>query len=115
MSQATPSGGVNTGHETTGQEEQLLEVFREEYITGPSRLNEKTGMRRQRIHQLLDTLTSAGWVTRFAHGLYRIEYDGEGYVTHTVHYYEPDEYGKSLQEIMEEQGLTKEDLIGLGE
>lgn len=114
MSTATHAGNVNTGHEPTEQEQEILDIFRENYITGPSHIRDETGMRRQRVHQLLDTLKSAGWVTRFAHGQYRIEYDGEGYVTHTVHYYEPGNEGKSLEQIMDEEGLTKDDLIGLG-
>lgn len=100
-------GNVNTNHVPTPQQEIILDIFRDEYTTSPSYIRKKTGIRRQRVHQLLDILTSAGWVYKHAHGLYRLQYDGHGFVTHTIHYTDED--------VAPETTLTKEmDDAGIG-
>lgn len=79
-------GEVDLDFDPSPQEQELIELFRDQYTTGPDYLRSKTGHRRQRINQLLVPLVSAGWVDRIAHGLYRLNYDGIDYVTHTIHY-----------------------------
>lgn len=62
----------------------VLGVFEDVYQTSPGQIRERTGIKKQRINDILNDLANAGWVTKVSHGLYRLEYNGDCYVTNEV-------------------------------
>ena len=64
-------GHVNEEYEPTDNDEQVLEVLREGRAN-PAYIHDQTGLRKQRINDSLQRLTSAGWVRKPARGLYEL-------------------------------------------
>lgn len=71
---------ANQDFQPTDQQQQVIEVFREEYRANPRRVRDVTGLEKQRINEALNALMHAGWIDKISRGLYELTYDGEGYV-----------------------------------
>lgn len=65
---------MNREYEPTDQDEQVLSVLREGRAN-PLYIHEQTGLRKQRINDALQRLTSAGWVEKLTRGLYELVED----------------------------------------
>lgn len=63
-------------------------ILQDEYQVNPRLIRDITGLERQRVNDALDSLVAAGWVERRTRGLYRLVYDGDGYVTMKIEYKE---------------------------
>ncbi|QLH77437.1 MarR family transcriptional regulator [Halosimplex rubrum] len=81
---------ANKNFEPTGQQRQVLNVFRDEYQVNPRLIRDVTGLERQRVNDALSALGNAGWIEKRTRGLYRLVYDGEGYVTVELRHKERD-------------------------
>lgn len=79
---------ANKSFDPSGQQRKVLNVFRDEYQLNPRLIRDVTGLERQRVNDALESLTDAGWVEKRTRGLYRLVYDGEGYVTMELHHKE---------------------------
>lgn len=77
---------VNKNFTPSKQQRRVLDVLQEEYQTNPKRIRDVTGMKRQRVNDALNSLQDAGWIENPARGLYRIVYDGTGYLTQDIHH-----------------------------
>jgi|APHM01.1.fsa_nt_gi Sugar-specific transcriptional regulator TrmB. len=66
--------GVNEEYEPTDNDEQVLEVLAKGRAN-PLYIHEQTGLRRQRVNDSLQRLTSAGWVRKLVRGLYELVED----------------------------------------
>jgi predicted transcriptional regulator of viral defense system len=62
---------VNEEYEPTDADERVLEVLAEGRAN-PLLIRETTGLRKQRVNDSLDRLTSAGWVRKVTRGLYEL-------------------------------------------
>lgn len=70
-----------------GQTQQtVLDVFAEEYQVNPRLIRDQTDINRQRVNDVLNALENAGWVEKRCHGLYRLVYDGTGFVDQQLRY-----------------------------
>jgi len=74
----------NRDFDPTEQQEQALDVFREEYQVNPMRIRDETGLPKQRVNEALGSLQDAGWIEQVTRGLYRLVYDGNCLVTQEV-------------------------------
>ena len=71
---------ANRSFDPSGQQRKVLNVFRDEYQVNPGLIREITGLERQRVNDALSALENAGWIEKRTRGLYRLVYDGDGYV-----------------------------------
>lgn len=71
---------ANKSFDPSGQQRTVLNVFRDEYQVNPRLIRDVTGLERQRVNDALNALENAGWIEKRTRGLYRLLYDGEGYV-----------------------------------
>lgn len=62
---------VNEEYEPTDADERVLKVLAEGRAN-PLLIRETTGLRKQRVNDSLDRLTSAGWVRKVTRGLYEL-------------------------------------------
>jgi len=74
------SSVANKSFNPSGQQRQVLNVFKEEYQVNPRWIRDVTGLERQRVNEALGSLEDAGWIEKRTRGLYRLVYDGDGYV-----------------------------------
>lgn len=65
---------MNENFEPTDVDEKVIAVLKEGRAN-PLYIREETGLRKQRINNSLDRLTSAGWVSKVTRGLYELEED----------------------------------------
>ena len=79
---------ANKSFDPTAQQRKVLNVFKDEYQVNPKLIRDATGIERQRVNDALSALENAGWVEKRTRGLYRLVYDGEGYVTMELGYKE---------------------------
>lgn len=77
---------VNTDFAPSKQQQQILTILRNEYQVNPRLIRDVTGLERQRVNEALNALVNAGWVENRTRGLYRLVYDGEGFVEMSVEY-----------------------------
>ena len=75
---------ANHDFDPTARQRKVLDVFQEEYQVNPRRIRDVTGIKRQRVNDVLDSLVDAGWVEKHARGLYRLVYNGECYVEQVI-------------------------------
>jgi len=75
---------ANKNFEPEGNQRRVLNVFRDEYQVNPTLIRETTGIKRQRVNDALNALENAGWIENRCRGLYRLVYDGEGYVRQKI-------------------------------
>ena len=75
---------ANKRFDPSKQQQQVLDVFCEEYQVNPRRIRDLTGLERQRVNDALNALENAGWIEKQARGLYRLVYDGECYVRQEI-------------------------------
>lgn len=75
---------ANKNFEPEGNQRRVLNVFRDEYQLNPTLIRETTGIKRQRVNDALNALENAGWIEKRCRGLYRLVYDGEGYVSQKI-------------------------------
>ena len=71
---------ANKSFDPSNQQRQVLNVFRDEYQVNPRLIRDVTGIERQRVNDALSALENAGWIEKRTRGLYRLLYDGDGYV-----------------------------------
>jgi hypothetical protein len=64
------SGMVNESFEPTDDEEEVLEVLRDEWRVNPMLIRDRTGIDKGTVNTALTRLTSAGWVRKVTRGLY---------------------------------------------
>jgi len=69
---------VNPNFEPTENQEQVLDVFKDETRANPLRVRDVTGMEKQRVNDALGSLVDAGWVRRVNRGLYEFVDDPRG-------------------------------------
>lgn len=89
-----PSGRftvANKSFDPSGQQRKVLNVFKDEFQINPRRIRDVTGLERQRVNDALNALENAGWIEKRARGLYRLIYDGNGYVEMKIEYKERDD------------------------
>jgi predicted transcriptional regulator of viral defense system len=79
---------ANRNFEPTDQQRQVLNVFLDEYQVNPRLIRDVTGLERQRVNDALSALQNAGWIEKRTRGLYRLVYDGDGYVTMAIRHEE---------------------------
>jgi predicted transcriptional regulator of viral defense system len=75
---------ANKSFTPTAQQRKVLDVFKEEYQVNPRWIRDVTGLERQRVNDALGSLDDAGWIEKRTRGLYRLVYDGEGYVEQQI-------------------------------
>ena len=75
---------ANKSFSPTSQQQLVLDVFKYEYQVNPRWIRDVTDLERQRINEALGSLEDAGWVEKRTRGLYRLVYDGEGYVEQKI-------------------------------
>jgi len=56
-------------------EEQILQVLKDEGRANPPRIREQTNIRKEYVSRKLDNLVRAGWVRRVTRGLYEFADD----------------------------------------
>ena len=66
---------VNPNFEPSENQEQVLEVFKDEKRANPLRIRHVTGLEKQRVNDALGSLVDAGWVRRVNRGLYEFVED----------------------------------------
>lgn len=81
---------VNKRFDPTDQQRTVLAVFEDQYQVNPRLIRNETGLERQRVNDALNALEAAGWIEKPARGLYRLVYDGEGYVEQDLQHREGD-------------------------
>ena len=81
---------ANKSFDPSGQQRKVLNVFKDEFQVNPRRIRDVTGLERQRVNDALKALENAGWIEKRARGLYRLVYDGTGYVRMKIEYRERD-------------------------
>lgn len=84
MSVHTRSNVANKAFSPSGQQRKVLNVFKNEYQVNPRLIRDITGLERQRVNDALSALDNAGWIEKRTRGLYRLVYDGEGYVAQEI-------------------------------
>lgn len=84
VSTPTRTTVANRNFEPSKQQRKVLNVFRDEYQVNPRRIRDVTGLERQRVNDALNALENAGWIEKRARGLYRLRYDGDGYVDQEI-------------------------------
>ena len=75
---------ANKNFDPSSQQRQVLNVFKDEYQINPRWIRDVTGLERQRVNEALGSLEDAGWIEKRTRGLYRLVYDGEGYVKQKI-------------------------------
>lgn len=75
---------ANQDFDPSKQQRQVLDVFKNEYQLNPRLIRDITGLERQRINDALGSLEDAGWIEKRCRGLYRLVYDGDGYVEQEI-------------------------------
>lgn len=75
---------ANQDFDPTKQQRQTLDVFKNEYQVNPRLIRDITGLERQRVNEALNSLEDAGWIEKRCRGLYRLVYDGDGYVEQEI-------------------------------
>lgn len=81
MAARTPPQDVaNQDFDPEGHQRKVLNVFKDEYQVNPRFIRDRTGIKRQRVNDVLQALDNAGWIEKRCRGLYRLVYDGESYV-----------------------------------
>lgn len=78
----------NKNFDPSKQQRRVLNVLQDEYQVNPRRIRDVTGLERQRVNDALNALENAGWVEKPARGLYRLVYDGEGFIEQEIHHTE---------------------------
>lgn len=68
---AITEGDVNEEYEPTDADEAVIGVLKEGRAN-PLHIREQTGLRKQRVNDSLDRLSSAGWVRKITRGLYEL-------------------------------------------
>ncbi|MGQ5515399.1 MarR family transcriptional regulator [Halococcus saccharolyticus] len=66
---------VNENFDPTGQQEEVLAVFKDEHRANPLRIRQATDMEKQRVNDALGSLVDAGWVKKVNRGLYEFVED----------------------------------------
>lgn len=89
MSRAQVRDVVNRKFTPEGNQRRVLSVLRDEYQVNPRRIRDVTGLDRQRVNEALRALENAGWIDKPARGLYRLEYDGDGFVEQKIVHRDP--------------------------
>jgi len=74
----------NRDFDPTEQQQEVLDVFCEEYQVNPMRIRDVTEMPKQRVNDILGSLRDAGWIKQVTRGLYRLVYDGDCIVSQEV-------------------------------
>lgn len=75
---------ANKSFDPEGHQRTVLNVFCDEYQVNPRLIREVTGIKRQRVNDALNALENAGWIEKRCRGLYRLLYDGDGYVEQEI-------------------------------
>lgn len=75
---------VNEDFQPSTNQEQVLGVLKEEHRANPKRIQEVTGLKRQRINEALGRLEAAGWVRQVTRGLYEFNEDPRDDVAGTI-------------------------------
>lgn len=76
----------NKNFDPSKQQRRVLNVLQDEYQVNPRRIRDVTGLERQRVNDALNALENAGWIEKPARGLYRLVYDGDGFVQQEITY-----------------------------
>lgn len=84
--QTARSTVANKSFDPSSQQRTVLNVFRDEYQVNPRLIRDLTGLERQRVNEALGSLEDAGWIEKRTRGLYRLIYDGDGYVRQEIVY-----------------------------
>lgn len=66
---------VNEDYEPSENQEEVLQVFKEEKRVNPLRVRDVTGLEKQRVNDALQSLVAAGWVRKVNRGLYEFVND----------------------------------------
>lgn len=84
---------ANKNFNPTGQQQTVLDVFKDEFQVNPRWIRDVTDLERQRVNDALTALENAGWIEKRTRGLYRLVYDGKGYVEMNIEYRDRDYNG----------------------